>query len=110
MIWQLGRSGSLVGFNVVMSAEDLKSKSKTLTEARDISIPLTVPAHEGRVVSVKTTIASTDTFHEASLRAEGTVGIEVNPGWWRPNEFQQHLFRILKCTSKKLHYAWFFFD
>jgi hypothetical protein len=64
-----------------MTAEDVKSKSKTETEARDISFPLTVPAHEGRIVSVKTTVASTDTFYEASLRAEGAVGIEVDLGW-----------------------------
>jgi hypothetical protein len=70
-----------------MSAEDVKNKSKTETEARDISFPLTVPAHEGRVVSVKTTVASTGIFYEAILRAEGTVGIEVDPGWWKPNTY-----------------------
>jgi hypothetical protein len=73
-----------------MTAEDVKSKSKTETVERDISFPLTVPAHEGRLVSVKTIIASTGTFYEANLRAEGTVGIEVDPGWWKPNEF--HFF------------------
>jgi hypothetical protein len=63
-----------------MTANDVKSRSKTATETYDISFPLTVPAHEGRIVSEKITVASTDAVYESALRAEGTVGIEVDPG------------------------------
>ena len=68
-----------------MSAEDVKHKSKSVTETRDIHFPLTVPAGERRTVDEKTTVTSVATIYEAAIRAQGSVGIEVNPGWWTPN-------------------------
>jgi hypothetical protein len=68
-----------------MSGEDVKHKSKTVVETRQVNFPLIVPSGEGRMVNEKTTVTSITTLFEAALRTEGSVGIEVDPGFFTPN-------------------------
>jgi hypothetical protein len=82
---KLGIGGAMAGFNASMSAEEVQKKSKTMVDKRESSFPVIVPAGEGRLVEEKTTVTSVATLYEATLRAEGTVGIEVEPAWYKVN-------------------------
>jgi hypothetical protein len=77
----------LAGFSATLSGEDVKRKSKSVTETHNTHFPLTVPAGEGRIVDEKTTVTSTTIVFESGLFTGGTVGIEVDPGDWEANIF-----------------------
>jgi hypothetical protein len=88
-----------------MSAEQVKSKSKTVIDNRESSFPVTVPAGEGRLIDEKTTVTSVTTLYEAALRAEGSVGIEVDPAWYKPNVYYwyyniENVFPNAAATSR----------
>jgi hypothetical protein len=83
---KLGLGGAMAGFNASMSAEQIKNKSDSVVDNRERAHSLIVPAGEGRLVEEKTTVTSVATLYEAALRAEGTVGIVVDPAWYKPND------------------------
>lgn len=68
-----------------MTSTEVHSKSWSKTEGRDINFPLTVPAMEGRRVTESTVETSVDVVYEAQVGVQNTVGIEVDPAWYKPN-------------------------
>ena len=76
----------MLGFGAGMSTQEVHSKSWSKTEDHAVSFGLTVPAGEGRLVTETTTESSTDTVYESKIQARGTVGIYVDPAWYKPNE------------------------
>ena len=77
----------MVGFDATMSSEDVKKRSKTETVTRDVHFPLTVPAGEGRTVEETTIVSSIATEYSSAITVKGTVGIEIDPGFWTPNYY-----------------------
>jgi hypothetical protein len=75
----------MFGFSASMTAEEVHDKSSTSIETREVKFDLIVPAREGRLVREKTIVTSVRTVYEAAIRAEGTVGIEFDPGFWSLN-------------------------
>ena len=77
----------MIGFNATMSSSEVRSKSWSKSEQHQVSFPVTVPAHEGRLVKETTTETSVTFVEEARIGVQNAVGIEVDPAWYKPNIF-----------------------
>ncbi|KAF2111793.1 hypothetical protein BDV96DRAFT_178804 [Lophiotrema nucula] len=101
----IGGSGAMIGFSATMSTTDVKNKSWSKSEQHSTSFPVTVPGHEGRLVTEVTTETSETTVYEANIGVENAVGIEVDPAWYKPNEYYwfydiQSVFPNYSSSSK----------
>ncbi|KIO32008.1 hypothetical protein M407DRAFT_216521 [Tulasnella calospora MUT 4182] len=84
---QLGKKGP-IKFTATETEADIQSSSSSQTESRHFPFTLDVPAGEGRIICSTTTQTSTDTVFRAVIGVQGTVGIEINPAWYRPNYYK----------------------
>lgn len=75
----------MIGFTATMSATDVANRSESKTTSKAIAFAVDVDAKSGKKVTETTTEYSTDTVWQAQIGVEGSVGIEIDPGWWKPN-------------------------